>query len=129
MSKVPVYTAIFLDGVSRETLLKAFPPIHPKVLGHHVTLVFKPSPQVLEDLQPYLEKEAVFEIVGYATDSRGQALKVTVPEALRIGGQVHHLTLSCAEGTSPVYSNALLREGWSNTIPRMVKGVVRHFTG
>jgi len=43
MSK-PIYTAIFLTEEAKEALLRAFPPLHPKVAGHHVTLVFKPGP-------------------------------------------------------------------------------------
>lgn len=52
----PIYTAIFLDAASKETLLKAFPPAHPKVAGNHVTLVFKPGPETVKAFEPYLEK-------------------------------------------------------------------------
>jgi len=123
-----LYTAIFLTEAAVEDLKRLFPPRHSKVHAHHVTLVFRPSPKDLETLEPHLGKEVEFEVVGQASDARGQAVKVTVPEALRLDGQVHHITVSCAEGISPVYSNELLKGGWSEYAPIKLRGVVRHFT-
>jgi len=126
----PIYTAIFLDTTSQVNLLKAFPPLHPKVFGHHITLAFykagSVSPQVFE---PYLEKEVVFEIIGEASDDKGQAVKVTLPAPYPElnPGQLHHITISCVG--SPVYSNELLKKGWKEITPLRLKGVVRHFTG
>jgi len=124
-----IYTAIFLDEASKEALLKAFPPLHPKVAAHHVTLAFKSGPDVAKAFEPYLEKEVEFEVVGVASDDKGQAVKVTVPapygEVNR--GTLHHVTISCV--SSPVYSNELLAKGWKETPPLKLKGVVRHFTG
>ena len=124
----PIYTAIFLDEESKETLLKAFPPIHPKVFGHHVTLAFKPSPELVNAYAPYLGHEVVFEVVGEAADAMGQAVKVTVPKPYGdLWPQVHHVTISCV-GT-PVYSNQLLALGWETISPIKLKGILRHFTG
>lgn len=124
----PVYTAIFLDETSKEALLTAFPPIHPKVFGHHVTLVFKPGPEVVKAFEPYLEKVVEFEVVGEASDDKGQAVKVTLPAPYYglAPGQMHHVTISCV--SSPVYSNDLLKKGWKDVPPFKLKGTIRHFT-
>ena len=123
----PIYTAIFLDAASRETLLKAFPPTHLKVAGHHVTLVFKPGPETVKAFEPYLEKEVEFEVVGEASDDKGQAVKVTLPAPYdQLWEQLHHVTISCV--SSPVYSNELLKKGWKDVPPFKLKGTVRHFT-
>ena len=124
----PVYTAIFLTEESKECLLKAFPPTHPKVFGHHVTLVFKPSPEMVQAFEPYLEKEVEFEVVGEASDALGQAVKVALPAPYQDLNpeQLHHVTISCV--SSPVYSNELLKRGYNKTPSTTLKGVVRHFT-
>lgn len=125
-----IYTAIFLDAASKEALLKAFPPIHPKVAGHHVTLAFhKTKPEGAQAFDPYLEQVVEFEVVGEASDDKGQAVKVTLPAPYPglNPAQVHHVTISCVG--SPVYSLELLKKGWKKTPPLKLKGTVRHFTG
>lgn len=124
----PVYTAILLDEGSKEALLKAFPPLHPKVFGHHVTLVFKPNSAMVQAFEPYLEKEVEFEVVGEASDALGQAVKVALPAPYPElnPAQMHHVTISCVG--SPVYSNELLAKGWKDIPPFKLKGTVRHFT-
>lgn len=125
----PIYTAIFLTEEAKEALLKAFPPLHPKIFGHHVTLAFhKTKPEMAKVFDPYLEQVVEFEVVGTASDDKGQAVKVTVPDPYPglNPDQLHHVTVSCV--SSPVYSNELLKRGWQEIIPFKLKGVVRHFT-
>lgn len=132
MSSKPIYTAIFLTEDAVDTLKRLYPPRHPTVHAHHVTLIFKPSPKDIDFLAAFLGQEVKFEVVGEAFDDRGQAIKVSVPEHLRLNGQVHHVTLSCAEGVTPVYSNELLKQGWKEwpkmTPPVALSGIIRHFT-
>lgn len=124
----PIYTAIFLDDISKDALLKAFPPIHPKVFGHHVTLAFKPSPEAIKAYAPLLGHEVAVEVIGVAADDKGQAVKVQVPKPYgELWEQNHHVTISCI--SSPVYSNDLLKQGWKPIEkPLRLLGVVRHFT-
>lgn len=124
----PIYTAIFLSDVSKEVLLKLFPPIHPKVFGHHVTLAFKPTPEAIKAYEPFLGHEVVVEVIGVASDDKGQAVKVQVPTPYgELWEQNHHVTISCV--SSPVYSNELLAKGWKSIdAPVRLTGVVRHFT-
>lgn len=128
----PIYTALFLTEEAEELIKKLYPPRHPNVYAHHVTLVFKPSPKDIEFLDPLVGRGFQFEIDGEAFDERGQAVKVTVPEYLRLNGQVHHVTISCAHDVTPVYSNELLKKGWGSRFPAgppvVLPGIVRHFT-
>lgn len=125
----PIYTAIFLDDTSKDTLLKAFPPIHPKVFGHHVTLAFKPTADLVRAYEPFLDKVVAFDVIAEALDDKGQAVKVRVPGPLHAlwEKQEHHITISCV--SSPVYSNELLAKG-SKALPLAIRleGIVRHFT-
>lgn len=124
----PIYTAIFLDEESRQALLKAFPPVHPKVFAHHVTLAFKPTPVLVKVFEQYLGHEVAFDVVGVTADVMGQAVKVSVPKPYGdLWPQVHHVTISCT-GT-PGYSNTLLALGWEKVPPIKLKGVLKHFTG
>ena len=129
-----IYTAIFLLPEEQARLLAVFPARHPQVHGGHVTLVFKPSPTQLEAITPHLGKEVEVEVTGLAVDDRGQAVTVEIPGALKVAPEspkdtrVHHVTLPCAEGGSPVYSNELLKGTIvPPTAPLRLKGVVKHF--
>ncbi len=129
-----IYTAVFLLPEEQGRLLAAFPAKHPQVHGGHVTLVFKPSPAQLEAITPHLGKEVEVEVTGMAIDDRGQAVTVEIPSELKVTPEspkdtrIHHVTLSCAEGVSPVYSNELLKGAIvPPSVPLRLKGVVRHF--
>lgn len=124
----PIYTAIFLTEEAKETLKKLYPPKHPKVYADHVTLVFKPTPEQIAFLAPFMDQVAVFQVTGVISDEKGQAAKVTIPGNLQVPGQhLHHITISCAEGVSPVYSNELLLRGWEVHPSVDLSGVVRHY--
>ena len=106
-----MYTAEFVKDM--EVLLKKFPPKHPKVFGHHSTIAFKPSS--LDGIE--IGKETVMKVVGRAYDEKGDALLVENPKS----NNAHpHITLSCAKGVSPVYSNELIEKA-------VVDGTVEYF--
>lgn len=130
-----LYTAIFLFPEEKERLLKMCPPLHPKIFGDHVTLVFRPSPKQLEQLQFHINKDILVPVWGTVSDSLGQAVLVTVPEYLRVipetgkDIQKHHITISCGETTQPSYSNKLLENVVLPEAPLLleVRGIVRHY--
>jgi hypothetical protein len=124
-----IYTAIFLDELSQKILLKAFPPIHPKVFGHHVTLAFRPSAELVAKFAPQLGNVVDFVVVREMFDDKGQAVKVTLPAFYdQFGAQRHHVTISCVG--SPVYSNELmLQEGRPLENPLHLRGELGHFFG
>ncbi len=117
-----IYTAVFLTEEDRTALLKEFPAKHPVVYADHVTLWFKPDPEQVGFIAKENAKEQQrvnFQVVEYAEDEKGQAVRVTFPHVdwtgVVIRNELLHITISCAEGTSPVYSNELLK---TKAVPR-----------
>ena len=95
----PKYTALFVKD--SQVLLEKFPPRHQKVYGHHSTIQYKPTS--LDDLD--LGAETKMRIIGRAFDENGDALLVENPKSYNT---YPHITLSCAEGVPPNYSNELI---------------------
>lgn len=121
------YLAFVLDEKSRAAILQKFPPKHPDVIAHHVTLVHtaKVSDQVILLLDSLTENVSV---VGYVADEQGEALIVSMNDmTIRPGGGFYHVTLSIdrAAGAKPVYSNTLIKEKeWTTVHPFRVTGKV-----
>lgn len=122
-----LYTALMLTPESVKAILAVHPAKHPVVYAHHTTLVFQPGPAALGKFTPYIGRKIMFTAVGYAEDVRGQALKVEVPDYLQWESQLHHVTISCAEGVRPVYGGELLKLGWASEMPFKLEGYVEHF--
>lgn len=96
-----IYTAEFVVDV--KALLKKFPPKHEKVFGHHSTIAFKPDN--LNSIE--IGKKSLIKIIARAYDEKGDALFVENPKSKN---ENPHITLSCAQGTTPSYSNELLKK-------------------
>lgn len=122
----PIYTAYFVSDIP--ALLTHFPPKHEKTYAHHATIAFKPH-----DLSGIsIGKEVALRVVGRVFDEKGDVL-------LMEGGQTQqkhlHITLSCADGVPPFYSNELieraLTEGSVERIepPIQVQTVEGYFDG
>jgi len=93
------YTAIFIK--EPEKLTRQFLPKHEKVFAHHVTIEFKP--ETLDGIE--VGKDWKIEIIGRATDEKGDALLV---KGSKSKNKYPHITLSCASGVNPFYSNELI---------------------
>jgi hypothetical protein len=93
------YTALFVD--SPEKLLQMFPAKHLKVFAHHSTNWYKPTSS--EGLE--IGNKSLLKIIGQASDLKGFAVLV---ENAKSKNKFPHITISCAEGVAPVYSNELL---------------------
>jgi hypothetical protein len=107
-SKTDKFVSAVLTQASQDALLEAFPPVHPNVYGHHMTMAFKPSNAALERYEPMLGERLQLRVVGYAEDESGQAVVVDgLSENLK-----PHITVSTADGVGPVYSNKLLEHGY-----------------
>lgn len=124
-----IYWAVKLDDASRAALLTKFPAVHPNVFAEHMTIVFNPSDGVNEALLPECGKDVTLEVIGHGADAKGQAVVVRSDAVSRIGGGIAHVTISCANGTRPVYSNSLLQKHWDAVSPSInLKGVIARFT-
>tara|TARA_Y100000034_G_C6868511_1_gene396109 strand:+ start:437 stop:961 length:525 start_codon:yes stop_codon:yes gene_type:complete len=84
--------------VQKEFLAKHF--------AHHMTIKFKPSVEEVVSLP--IGEGVTLKIIGYGEDERGQAVMVS---GVRSSNEIPHITVSTAEGISPVYSNELLGLG------------------
>jgi hypothetical protein len=125
------FWAVKLNQASRDLILTTFPPIHPNVYAEHMTIVFKPNDQIDAALMKEKGNSAGLKVIGYEEDDKGQALVVDCAEIVRIGGGIAHITISCANGTKPVYSGQMLQKNWNpvlnsitlyGTIARFVSG-------
>tara|TARA_Y100000034_G_scaffold119157_1_gene160639 strand:- start:722 stop:1285 length:564 start_codon:yes stop_codon:yes gene_type:complete len=83
-------------------------PILEQEKMHHMTIKFRPSPE--EVLAAPIGELVGLKVDGYALDGNGQAIFVT-PIGTHSTNDIPHVTVSVAEGISPVYSNNLLEEG------------------
>ncbi|MEI6144365.1 MAG: hypothetical protein WCP91_02090 [Candidatus Berkelbacteria bacterium] len=96
-----VYTALFVADI--ESLKAQFPPKHSGVFLHHSTIEFQPFN--LDDVN--IGEHTTIKILGRAHDDKGDALLV---ENSRSKNKYPHITVSCADGVPPVYSNELLEK-------------------
>jgi len=109
------YFAIVLSKESQDLLLKTFPPMHPKIFAHHVTVAYKPTEDIYKKLEKYLNSKIEIDVCGYAEDEKGQAV---VAEADLLKDKVHHITIS-TNNVPPVYSNELIEKGYKAISPTL----------
>lgn len=94
-----IYTALFVKD--KEELLRYFSPAHENVYADHITLKFRP--ENIDDL--VVGREHFVEVIGRVQNENGDALIVECPMS---ENKHPHLTLSCADGIKPFYSNGLV---------------------
>jgi len=109
-----LYWAILLDEPSKERLLCFTPVTHPNVYAEHITLSFNPNEQQNKKWQTVCGKRIKIKTCDYYEDKKGQA--ITVSGIHRDDKAIPHITISCAEGTKPVYSNELIKGKKRDTI-------------
>lgn len=123
-----IYWAVKLTDASKSKLLGLFPAKHSNVYAEHMTIAFKPPRGVDEALMKECGSKVNLEIIGYAEDEKGQAVVVNSQSVPRIGGGTAHITISCADGTKPFYSNKLVESGYDSLPPVSLVGIVARFT-
>ena len=123
-----IYWAVKLTDESKVKLLSSFPAAHPNIYAEHMTIVFKPSDSLNEALMKECGTEVTLNVIGHAQDQNGQAVVVKSDSVSRIGGGIAHVTISCANGTKPVYSNELLKKHYDTVSPIQLDGVIARFT-
>lgn len=97
------YIAAILTPQSADALRDL--AIHPVLHCHHVTLAFRPDEVAWHKFGALIGTKVRLRAIAQAWDLRGQAVVVSGIESLNA---VPHITISCAPGTKPVYSNELL---------------------
>jgi hypothetical protein len=110
MSKTKVeYVAAFLKPDQQGKLMERFPPKFDNTFYHHVTIIHMSEAGGNLRVPENAGDEIELEVIGYAEDEKGQAVVVRGIESSKA---VPHITLSCAPGVRPFYSNTLLSKGY-----------------
>ncbi len=119
------YAGIFLTRESRKRLLSRYAPRHCTVYCDHVTLCFEPQASYLSALQ--VGRRVVLSTSRELHDGRAQTVLVRTPKG-ELGAaddapilkcllpKGAHITISCARGTSPTYSNVLIAKSTDEVI-------------
>lgn len=102
MQTVNGYYYVLLDANIR-TSLKTL-AVHPEIYCHHVTVAFKPTLEQARVLDTLVGEKYNFRASRLVSNAKGQALEVD----LQTNNPHSHVTISCARGVKPVYSNTLL---------------------
>lgn len=105
-----VYTGVFLDVMGHKRLLTAFPPEHPTLYAHHMTIWHFQDGGAVPDL-PW-GKTVPLKVVGHFSDGHVQAVMVEAPGAIRPKGRTPHITIS-TDGIGPAASRGMLPSGWA----------------
>lgn len=100
-----LYTGYFVKDIP--ALTSQFIPKHEKVLGHHSTIAFKPG--TLDGTE--VGTDVALKVIGRVSDEKGDALLVESPKS---NNKHPHITLSVAKGVSPVYSNEMIENAFTN---------------
>lgn len=127
MSKT-LYWAVQLNGASKAILLSKMSPLHEKVFADHMTIAFRPDDTTDKEFMDRIDEEIELVVVGEAKDQKGQAAVVVPGHITKPDGLPPHITISCAPGTKPVYSNTLIGLGWSPVSPFSISGLITRFT-
>ena len=120
------YTGVFLDAPSHTKLVRWWNsavgiPLHSTPEADHMTIKFEPTEKEVTTL-PLGEKTSL-KVVGWASDDKGQAVLV-VPHGVVSANAYPHVTMSCAPGTQPVYSNELLSRGFTRVNGPTLTGTI-----
>ena len=111
-----IYIGLIIDDMEREFLLNRFPPRHPNVYADHATLFFKPSEMAVKIAEERRGHPVDLFVLAEVFDEKGHALWLgcsyhDIDHSI-VQQEFLHVTISCANGTSPVYSNTLLKKSW-----------------
>ena len=117
MNNKVLYTALVLDAASHKALLAWFErvsgaPLLEKRFAHHMTLQWKPTEDQLAATE--IGSDAAVVVTGWAADAQTQA--VVVLTGLEVASELPHVTVACAQGTSPVRSLELLLRGHHSVV-------------
>jgi len=112
--------AVLLPAAS-SALQAAFPPVHPVVKAHHMTVAVDPQGKTLALLATSLRRAVDLDVVAVVSDAKCQAAVVQIHKVddaaakdddggvpVPVENLVAHVTLSLAPDVPAVYSNELL---------------------
>jgi hypothetical protein len=116
-----LYWAVLLDKTNRKKLLGYIPAVHLNVYAEHITLSFQPNELQNKKWGFLLGKKIKLIARDYYEDERGQA--ITIEGIHRDDQGTPHITISCAEGVKPFYSNKLIKGEKINRMSFSLEGI------
>jgi len=119
-SKLQGYLAVVLEDGVTKAILRGLCK-HPIQYCEHITLAFKPTQEVFDKYASMIDKLVDFDLVEIVCDDRAQAA-VVFGLGLECENPIAHVTMSCAPGTKPFYSNELLKQQAGRGQPLNIKG-------
>ena len=127
------YIAFVLTEESRKFLLETLPPVHPRVIAHHITLNFG----VEQELLGMYPSRGICYLRWHNWDEKAQVGVVTfspIPGCpdmkCQPNGTLLHVTISIAEGVKPVYAGVLASYNSSvrkEVMPKVLCGNIKWF--
>jgi len=112
------YFGFFLDAQSQRKLAKAAPPAYKGKSGNHVTVLFSPSEEKVEELRKLVGKRKVVQATHVIDTGEYQAVRI---HGIGTDRGIPHVTISWAEGSSPSEGNRALRRGHGEPIQPWLK--------
>ncbi|DBA98882.1 TPA: hypothetical protein ACH3X1_014639 [Trebouxia sp. C0004] len=104
-----LYAGIFLDPLSTARLLSFVCPKHSKLTADHLTMLYRPSQELLRSLTLGLVVD--LQVLGKIEDSTLQAVAVRCPGwVMKFLQRPAHVTVSMAEGVKPKTAGDLLQK-------------------
>jgi hypothetical protein len=101
---------------------------HEGVHCHHVTIYFRPTEDDFNAIfRPHLGQQVILKVTGIVTNDRGQAV-IVEPLTGMPSNRRAHITVSCADGTKPVYSNELIEHGVPTPLPLELEAIIQLMT-
>lgn len=125
--ETPAYLGVFLTPEAKQKVLERFPAKHENLQADHVTLMFRPTDEDMEQVRENLQlgQKVPLKVTGYVEDEKGQALVVELPPEIQAQSRRSpHLTLSLAPGIEPIYSNELIQGNVIDVPPFELEGVL-----
>ena len=106
------YLAFVISDQSRAELLKQFTPLYPKVVCHHVTILFPTNASQAIMVTGLFDKMSLNEldvtVDAIISDGKAEAFRVVINgDVERPMGGFYHLTYSLMDNVKPVHSNKL----------------------
>ena len=85
-------------------------PIHENVHFHHCTVAYEPSAEKIEQYKPNLGHVYELKVNGFVLTNEIAVLTIDDVEGLPVENRYPHITVSCATGIKPFYSNQVLEK-------------------
>lgn len=104
MKGAPGLIAVVLDEDTKAALRDFV--LHPHQYCEHVTMAYRPEPDTYNKYKDMMGQVIEFTIPAIFHDECGEA---AVVEGVMSENEVPHITISCAEGVKPSYSNRMFK--------------------